>query len=67
MKRTNVVIDEKLVNRAKKLSGIRTTREVVDSALREFVRRKAQRGILELAGKIHWEGDLEEMRKAREF
>ena len=65
MKRTNIVLDEKLVDRAKKLSGIKTTRRLVDHALRELVRHRRQRDLLKLRGKVDWEGDLDAMRRGR--
>lgn len=65
MKRTNVVLDEELVGTAKTLTGIRTTRRVVDHALRELVRHRRQLRLLKLKGRIHWEGDLDEMRRGR--
>jgi len=65
MKRTSVVLDERLVSTAKTLTGIRTTQQVVDHALRELVRHRRQRRLLHLRGRIHWEGDLNEMRHAR--
>lgn len=65
MKRTNVVLDEKLVGRAKRMTGIRTTREIVDVALRELVRRRRVGDVLKLRGKIAWEGDLAKMRRGR--
>jgi len=63
--RTNIDLDEKLVNRGLKLSGLRTKKDLVNMALREFLRRKDQKKILELRGKIHWEGDLDLMRRNR--
>lgn len=63
--RTNIVIDDELVEEARKLTGIRTKRALVDLALRELVARKTRKGILSLEGKVEWEGDLEEWRKAR--
>ncbi len=65
MIRTNVVLDEELVERGKRLTGLRTTRSLVDHALRELVRRKNQRRILELRGKVDWSGDLGAMRSTR--
>jgi len=67
MKRTNVVLDEKLVERAKTATGLKTTRAVVDHALREVVRRRRQRQLLKLRGGIDWKGDLAAMRRGRGF
>jgi Arc/MetJ family transcription regulator len=57
MKRTNVILDEALVGRGKRLTGIKTTRALIDHALRELVRRRRQRDILELRGQVGWEGE----------
>jgi Arc/MetJ family transcription regulator len=65
MKRTNIVLDEKIVSEAKRLTGIETTRALVDLALRELVRRKSQLRLLDLRGKVPWEGNLAEMRRGR--
>ncbi|OGW83963.1 MAG: transcriptional regulator of the Arc/MetJ class [Omnitrophica bacterium RIFCSPHIGHO2_02_FULL_51_18] len=65
MTRTNIVLDESLVGKAKHLTGLKTMREVVHLALRELVRHHRQKDILKLKGHIHWEGDLSEMRKSR--
>jgi Arc/MetJ family transcription regulator len=65
MKRTNIVIDEKLVEAGLKATGLKTQRELVDYALRELLRLEAQKEILKLKGRIHWEGDLSEMRRGR--
>ena len=65
--RTNVEIDEELMREALRLSGLKTKRAVIDAALRMFVRVQRQADILELAGKVHWEGDLDESRHGRFF
>ncbi|MFT4256214.1 MAG: type II toxin-antitoxin system VapB family antitoxin [Pseudoxanthomonas sp.] len=62
--RTNIEIDEKLMKKALKATGAKTKREAVDIALRRVVNLEAQRNILKLRGKIHWQGNLEEMRLA---
>ncbi len=62
MKRTNLVLDEALLEEATRLSGERTYSRTVDRALGDFVRRAKAGRILELAGKGLWEGDLSEMR-----
>jgi len=66
-KRTNIVIDEELVEAGLKATGIKTRRALVDYALRDLLRRENQRKILELKGEIHWEGNLASMRRKREF
>lgn len=48
--RTNIVLDDKLVDEAMRLVGVWTKREVVDMALRELVARRRQRELLDLAG-----------------
>ena len=62
MKRTNLVLDEQLLEAALKLSGERTYSKAVDRALSEFVRRARAGRIFELAGSGLWEGDLSTMR-----
>lgn len=65
MKRTNLVLDEQLLEETLRLSGERTCSKAVDRALSEFVRRARAGRILELAGSGLWEGDLAEMRADR--
>jgi len=57
------VIDDELMERALEMSGLKTKREAVEEGLKLLIKRSAQRKILELRGKIHWEGDLDEMRR----
>jgi Arc/MetJ family transcription regulator len=66
-KRTNIVIDDELVEAGMKATGLKTRRALVDYALRDLLRRENQGKILELKGKIRWEGDLASMRRRREF
>jgi Arc/MetJ family transcription regulator len=65
MKRTNLVLDEQLLEEATRLSGEKTFSRAVGRALEEFVRRAKARRILELRGSGLWEGDLAEMRSDR--
>jgi len=62
MKRTNLVINEQLIEGAVRLSGERTYSATVTRALEDFVRRIKARGILELAGSGLWKGPLPAMR-----
>ena len=63
--RTNIEIDDELMKKALALSGLRTKKAVVEEALKLLIRLRDQRKILELAGKVHWEGDLDQMRRNR--
>jgi len=63
MRRTNLVLDEELLEEATRLSGEKTYSRAVERALEEFVRRARARRILELRGSGAWEGSLAEMRR----
>ncbi len=67
MNRTNIVLDESLMGKAKRVTGLKTMREVVHYALRELIRHHRQRNILKLRGRVHWDEDLSRMRGARHF
>jgi len=67
VKRTNIVLDEKVVATARRLTGLATQREIVDHALRELVRRLEITKLQELEGNIDWDGDLSAMRADREL
>jgi len=66
MGRTNVVLDDDLVAKCRKETGIQTVRALIDHALRELLRHRRQRKVLELKGMVTWEGDLETWRKGRD-
>jgi Arc/MetJ family transcription regulator len=63
MKRTNLVLNEQLLEEATRLSAQRTYSKTVDLALSEFVRRARAGKILGLAASGLWEGDLAAMRR----
>ncbi len=60
--RTNIVIDDELMRRALETTGIRTKREVVETALRLLVRLRDQEQIRSAKGRLAWEGDLDRSR-----
>jgi Arc/MetJ family transcription regulator len=62
MMRTNIVIDEKLMKDALRLTGLKTKREAVELGLRTIVRLRKQEGIRRFRGKLPWRGDLDAMR-----
>ncbi len=61
--RTNVVIDDELMERALRSGNYRTKKAAIEQGLRILVQLNSQRRLRELKGKIHWEGDLESMRR----
>jgi Arc/MetJ family transcription regulator len=65
MKRTNVALDEQLLEEAVRVSGERTYARTIERALEEMVRRAKARGIEQLAGSGLWVGDLSAMRDDR--
>ena len=60
--RTNIVIDDRLIDEAMRLSGARTKRQVVEESLRLMVRLKRQEKVRKLRGRLHWAADLGAMR-----
>jgi Arc/MetJ family transcription regulator len=66
MKRTQVMLDETLMQDCIKATGIKTQRALIDHALRELLRREKQMEILQLKGGIEWQGSLEEWRQRRD-
>jgi Arc/MetJ family transcription regulator len=65
MKRTNLVLQEQLLDEVVRLTGERTYSAAVARALHDYVRRAHAGRILELAGSGLWEGDLAAMRDDR--
>jgi len=61
----HIMLDEALVERAKQLTGIKTTEGVISEALRTLVQLREQAGVRALRGKLRWEGNLDEMRRSR--
>ncbi len=63
--RTNIVLDESLVEGGLRLSGAKTMKELVNQALRELVENRKRRNLLDLEGKIKFADDYD-YKKARE-
>jgi Arc/MetJ family transcription regulator len=61
--RTNIEIDDQLMAEAMKASGAKTKREAVEKALTNLVLLSRQAEIRNYFGKLHWEGDLDAMRR----
>lgn len=65
MARTNIDIDDELIEAAMRKYGLKTKREAVDLALRKLVGPKFTKELLDSVTGIGWEGDLDEMRSSR--
>ena len=63
--RTNIVIDDKLMKKALKISGLQTKKAVVEEALNLLIHIKNQKALRKLRGKLKWAGDLNQMRTDR--
>ncbi len=65
MGRTNIEIDEELIRKARKLTRLKTKRQIVDRALELLVRSESRKGILRYYGTGIWKGDLKASRRNR--
>ena len=61
--RTNIIIDDNLMQQTLQATGIKTKKEAVEQGLKLLLQKSQQQKIRDLRGKLHWEGDLAEMRK----
>jgi len=60
--RTNIVIDDDLMNSTLLATGLKTKREVVELGLRTLLQLRQQEEIKRFRGKLDWQGDLDAMR-----
>jgi len=63
--RTNIEIDEVIMQQIIRLSAAKTRRRAIEEAIKRYMRYVAQAELLKLKGKIKWEGDLDEMRTSK--
>jgi Arc/MetJ family transcription regulator len=63
--RTNIDIDDRLLSQARKLTHLRTKREVVQRALELLVETEMRKDLLRYRGSGIWQGDLKAMRRNR--
>ena len=61
--RTNIVINDSLMNDAREMAGLKTKKETIETALRLLIKVKSQSFIKKYRGKLAWKGDLEGMRR----
>jgi len=60
--RTNVVINDHLMESALKASGLKTKKDAIEEGLKLLVQVKSQKEIKRYRGKLKWSGNLDEMR-----
>jgi Arc/MetJ family transcription regulator len=60
--RTNVVVDDDLMESALRASGLRTKKDAIEEGLKLLVQLKRQKEIKRYRGKLKWSDSLEEMR-----
>ena len=60
--RTNIVIDDDLMNEALRVTGLKSKREAIELGLRTLLRLRQQEEIRQFRGKLDWQGDLDKMR-----
>lgn len=60
--RTNVVINDDLMESALKVSGLRTKKDAIEEGLKLLVQLKGQKKIKQFRGKLKWSGNLDQMR-----
>jgi Arc/MetJ family transcription regulator len=60
--RTNIVIEDKLMDETLRATGLKTKREAVELGLQTLLRISKQAQIRKFRGKLHWQGDLDAMR-----
>ena len=65
--RTNILLDDELVEEAMEVSGARTKKDVVHIALQELVRSRKKKNLADLAGRIRFRDgyDYKALRKTR--
>ena len=61
--RTNIVLDDAILETALKLGGYKTKKATIENALKLFIQIKGQQKIKSLKGKVKWEGNLDDMRR----
>jgi len=63
--RTNIVINDALMDQAQLVTGYKTKRETVEEGLKLLIAQRNQAKIRHLRGKLIWEGDIDQMRSEK--
>lgn len=65
MARTNIDLDDQLVEEGLRVFKCKTKKELIHLALQELLKTEKRKEILKLRGQVQWAGDLNEMRRSR--
>ena len=65
--RISVELDDELLAKAKKVTGLKRTNDVVNEGLRRMVLASQREALEALRGLAHWEGDLRSFRRDRDL
>ena len=65
MSRTNIDIEDRLIRKARRLTGLKSKKAIVGRALEELVRIETRKGILRYYGSGIWKGNLKALRRNR--
>ncbi len=63
--RTNLVLDDQIVNEVKRLTALKTKKEVVDLALNELLKQLKRKKLISMRHPGLWKGNLAESRRRR--
>ena len=63
--RTHIELEERLLNQVQQFGRFPTKKAAVHAALAKYAKLLERRQLLELRGKVHWEGNLDQLRASR--
>ncbi len=64
-KRTNIEIDVDLLQEVMKTYHLKTMKEAINFSLQKTAEAQKRKNLLQMKGKVKWEGDLDEIRKTQ--
>lgn len=63
--RTHIELDDDVLGQVLALGGFSTKKDAVNTALQQYANRLKRDRLLQLQGKVRWQGDLEKLRARR--
>ncbi len=63
--RTHIELDVRLLTQVQQLGRFPTKKAAVNAALAEYAKLLKRRQLLDLQGKVRWEGDIDQLRRSR--